>query len=162
MVGVGVENGYLEGDVVLIESNALPGEGAGDLQRDVGEGLLAVVAEGEQGADGDVLFRRAEMDVKVEGGEGDGLALGVFGGGGFGQFLGSGRRGLGGGLAVFVERAGEDDLRSGIFGLLRRRGLLRCRSGGGGLRDRRDCQNEHSRCGCAKRQALGEAEFGRG
>jgi hypothetical protein len=35
-----------------------------------------------------VLFGGAEVDVEVEGGEGDGLALGVFGGGGVGHFLG--------------------------------------------------------------------------
>jgi hypothetical protein len=42
------------------------------LQRDAGERGLAVVADGELGADGKVLLRRAEMHVEVEGGEGDG------------------------------------------------------------------------------------------
>src|SRR5580658_8057354 len=82
VVGVRVEGGYGEGCVACAETDALPGEGAGDLQRDVGEGLAAVIADGEQGADGEVLVGGAEADVEIEVSEGDGLAFGVFGGGG--------------------------------------------------------------------------------
>ena len=96
-------------------------------------GRLAVVAEGELGADGEVLLRRTEMHVEVEGGEGDGLAFGVlrwghldFGGGRCG-----GRAGLRGRLTVLIGGAGEDDLSLIGLGLLRRRGR---RGGWGGLR----------------------------
>ena len=52
-------------------------------------GDLAVVAHGDEGADGDVMLGGAEMHVHVEGGEGDGTALGV-GGGGRGDRLAGG------------------------------------------------------------------------
>ena len=81
VVGVGVERGYWKGDVVAVDANPLPVERGGDLQRDARERGFAVVADGEERADGDLLLGGAQMDVQIEGGEGDGLALGVFGGG---------------------------------------------------------------------------------
>ena len=81
VIGVGVERGDGEGDIAAGEANALPVERRRDLQRDVGERRLAVVAHSEQGADGDLLLGGAQMHVHVEGGEGDGFALGVGGDG---------------------------------------------------------------------------------
>ena len=75
----------MEGDVVAGrrggDANAFPVERGGDLQGNARERSCAVVADGEQGADGDLLIGGEKMDVDVEGGEGDGLALGVIGGG---------------------------------------------------------------------------------
>ena len=90
VVGVGVERGDGEGDVAAGDADALPVERRGDLQRNVGERGFAVVAHGDERADGDLVFGGAEMHVHVEGGEGDGLALGV-GGGGRGDHLGTAR-----------------------------------------------------------------------
>jgi len=70
VVGVGIEGGDGEGDVFAGDADALPVEGGGDLERDVGEGGFAVVADGDEGADGDVLLGGAEMDVHVVSGEG--------------------------------------------------------------------------------------------
>ena len=46
----------VKGDVVAGDANALPVERRRDLQRDVGERRFAVVAHGDEGADGDVLL----------------------------------------------------------------------------------------------------------
>ena len=75
VVGVGVERGYLEGDVLAVYADALPIERGGELQRDAGERDLAVVADGDEGADGDLLLGGAEMNVQAVGSEADGLAL---------------------------------------------------------------------------------------
>ena len=124
VVDVGVERGDGVEGVVAGDANALPVERGGDLQRDVGEGGFAVVAHGDEGADGDLLLGGAQMHVHVEGGEGEGLAL-VVGGGGRVDKLSAGSPGLrrggaggGGGLAVFVGGAGEDDLAVGLGSLL--------------------------------------------
>ncbi len=63
VIDVGVERGDGEGDVVAGEADALPVERRGDLQRDVGERRFAVVAHGDEGADGDLLRGGAEMHV---------------------------------------------------------------------------------------------------
>ena len=42
-------------------------------------GDLAVVAHGDERADGDVMLDGAQMHVEIEGGEGDGLAFGIGG-----------------------------------------------------------------------------------
>ena len=136
VVGVGVERGYLERHVVGVETDALPVERGGDLERDAAERRLAVVADRDQGADGDLLGRRAQAHVHVEAGEGDGLAVGVLGRG-RGGHLDRGRSGLlagvRGNLAILVHGAGEDDL---AFG-------LRVPSGGRGLRG----AGENGKCG---------------
>ena len=121
VVDVGVERGDGEGDVVAGEANAFPVERGRDLQRDVGEGGLAVVAHGEEGADGDLLRGGTQMHVHVEGGEGDGLALGVSGDGRRDRLATNFRGGTGGGcgLAVVVGGAGEDDLAVGLLVLIR-------------------------------------------
>ena len=82
------------------DANALPVERGGDLQRDVGERGFAVVAHGDEGADGDVLLGGAQMHVHIEVGEGDGLALGVGGDGRVDRFAAG--RGLRRGPAVVV------------------------------------------------------------
>ena len=46
----------------------------------VGERGACRRCDGDEGADGDLVRGGVKMDVQVEGGEGDGLALGVFGG----------------------------------------------------------------------------------
>ena len=84
VVGVGVEGGDRECGVAAENANALPVERGGDLQRNAGERGLAVVADGEEGAHGDLLLGGVEVHVHVEGNEGDGLALGVRGDGGGG------------------------------------------------------------------------------
>ncbi len=81
VVGVGVDGGDVEGDVVSLavgggDANALPVERGGDLEGDAGERGLAVVADGEQGANGDLLVGREKMDVEIEGGHGDGTSVG--------------------------------------------------------------------------------------
>ena len=81
VVGVGVDGGHLEGESLIlasgaVEANLLPVERGGDLERNAAERALAVVADGDEGADGNLLGRRVEPDVEVEAGEGDGLTLG--------------------------------------------------------------------------------------
>jgi hypothetical protein len=51
-----------------VEANLLPVERGGDLERNVAERALAVVANGEEGADGDLLSRRVEPEVEVKAG----------------------------------------------------------------------------------------------
>ncbi len=122
------------------------------------DGLVAVVAQGEEGADGEMLIEGTEMDVHVEVSEGDGLALGVFGGGGVGDFdggWGGGRTGLGGGLAVLVGGTREDNFAAGCSGS--RRGELG--GGGGGFLGRRGVSGG---LGGGGRDAGGEQEQGAG
>jgi hypothetical protein len=140
VVGVGVEDGDDEGHLAAVEADELPVEVGGELERQVGQRGFAVVAEGEQGADGEMALGGAEMDVEVEIGAGGGGALGVFRGGLRGDFgrLWSCRVWLGctvDGFAVFVEGALEDDLALFVLILL---GLLEGlrgdgRRAGGGL-----------------------------
>jgi len=79
---VGVEGGDGEGDVAAGEANSFPVERRGDLERNVSKRGAAVIAQGEESANGDLLRGRAEMNVQVEGGEGEGFAFGVGGDGG--------------------------------------------------------------------------------
>jgi len=51
------------------------------LQRDVSERRFAVVADGDEGADRDVLIGSAQVHVHVKGDKGHSLAFGVIGGG---------------------------------------------------------------------------------
>ena len=115
VVGVGINGGYLKGNVLCAETNVLPIECGGDLQGDAGKRGFAVVANGEQYADCDLLVCRSEVNVKIKSCEGDGLALGILR---WGQLACDGGRrcsgaGLRGGFAVFVGGAGEDDLAFG-------------------------------------------------
>ena len=83
------------------------------MQRDVGERGVAVVAHGEEGADGDLLRGGAEMHIHIEGGEGESFALVVSGNGrcdGLACSFWCGGSGGGCGLAAVVDGAGEDDL----------------------------------------------------
>jgi hypothetical protein len=117
VVGVGVEGGDRECGVAAENADALPVERGGDLERNAGERGLAIVADGEEGAHGDLLLGGVEVHVHVEGNEGDGLALGVRGDGG-GGYPGLGLRSLRRGVAAFVGGAGKDDLAAGLlFGL---------------------------------------------
>ena len=73
VIGVRVDGGHLEGGVLklalgAVEANLLPVERGGDLERNVAERALAVVANGEEGADGDLLSRRVEPEVEVKAG----------------------------------------------------------------------------------------------
>jgi hypothetical protein len=70
VVGVGVDGGCLKRNVVGVDANALPVERGGDLQRNMGERGDAVVADGDESANGDLLVCRAKMDVEIKGGEG--------------------------------------------------------------------------------------------
>ncbi len=112
VVHVGVESGDGEGDIAAVEADAFPVERGRDLQRDVGERGFAVVAHGEEGADGDPVVDGVEMNVHVESGEGDGVALGIRGDGSGDRLAGRlrcGGAGGGRGLAVVIDGAGEDD-----------------------------------------------------
>ena len=85
VVHVRVDGGLLERGVVKIgiragDADLLPVERRGELQGKMREGRGAAVADGEDGADGDVVIGGAEVNVEVESGVGDGLALGVSGG----------------------------------------------------------------------------------
>ena len=134
MVGVGVERGYLQRNVLAQNADALPGERGRELERDMAEGSLAVVANGEDRSYGNVTVRGVQTDIHVEVGGGDGLALGVLGGWGGGHLdvgLGWCGRGLRG-VAVFAGRAGEDDRAVGRALRLWRNVLLRDRQGGSG------------------------------
>jgi len=118
VINVGAEGSHLKSDVFAlasraVDANAFPVERGGDLQRKAGQRGLAVVAHGKQSADGNMLLRRAQMNVEVEGGEGHGLTFGILGGGRGARLnrrLGRGLGGVGDGLAVLVGRAGKDDL----------------------------------------------------
>ena len=129
VVNVGVERGDGVDNVVGGDANALPVERRGNLQRDMRERGFAVVAHGDEGADGDLLLGGAQMHVHVEGGEGEGLALIVCCDGrvdGLTAGLRRGGAGGGGGLAGFIGGAGEDDLAVGLGRLVggrRGRGL---------------------------------------
>ena len=112
VVDVGVERGDGERRIRPCDANALPVERGGDLQRNAREGGFAVVAHGDEGADGDLLLGRARCTsrskaVKVTAWRSASVAVGALtscagrGGGGAGG---------GGGLAGFVGGAGEDDL----------------------------------------------------
>ena len=60
-----------------------------------------------------MLLCGAQANVQIESGEGDGLPLGIFGGGRGGDLdcrLSGGLGGLGCSLAICICRAGEDDL----------------------------------------------------
>src|ERR1700722_1067674 len=101
---------------------------------------MAVVAHGEQGADGDLSRGGAEMNVHIEGGEGEGFALFVGGNGSCdGLACSFWRSGPGGscGLSVVIDGAREDDLAVRL--------LIGCGSGcgrggcGSGLGERGDC-----------------------
>ncbi len=152
VIDVRVERGDGEGDVARGNADRFPVERRGDLQRDLGERGMAVVADGEQSADADLLRGGAEMHVHVECGEGDGLAFGV-GGNGSGDLAASCRRGGGavggGGLAVLIDGAGKDD---GAVGLLVLRG------GGRGLGDGGERREIHERDKRRNRDA-GEPRF---
>jgi len=81
MVGVGVDGDDVEGDGERLcagsgEANAFPVERGGDLERNEGQRGVAVVAEGEEGADGDLLIGGEKMDVEIEGVETDGYRRG--------------------------------------------------------------------------------------
>ena len=150
VVDVGVEGGLLERSVVEFriragDADLLPIERRGELQGEMGKGRGAFIADGEDGADGDVVAGGAEVNVEVEGGVSDGEALGVGGGercSGLG--LRGGRRGLRRGVAVLIRGTGEDDLTLwrgargrgrgglGLFGDRKRRG--------GGLRVSRNAR----------------------
>ena len=101
----------------------VPVGGGGDVEDEAGERGGAVVAHGEDGADGDSGGGGSEVDVEVVGGEGEGGALGV--GDGEGVGLGGGAAAAagwvsGGGGGV----AGEEDFawrRCGWSGRIRRR-----------------------------------------
>jgi len=105
---------------------------------------LAVVANGEECANGDILFGCPEVDVEVKISECDGLALGVLRGRLDRQLdrrRGGGGAGLRGGLTIFVGGTGEDDLAAGLR-ILWCSGLLPRRLGRSGLR--RGGQNHHA------------------
>ena len=59
----------------------------------MGQRSFAVVANGDDGADGDVLGGWVQMNIEIEVSEGDGLALGVGGGGRVTSWPRLGRRG---------------------------------------------------------------------
>ena len=135
VVGVGVERGDREGSVVAADANALPVERGGDLQRDAGERRFAVVADGERGrgrrsaASAGRRCTSRSKAVKVTawrsascgGGHVDRSAAGGVAAG----------PDCGGGLAVLVGGAGEDDLALVGLGSLRRRRSGRAWVGGG-------------------------------
>ena len=105
----------------------MPPMRGGELQGDTGQWHFAVVAHGEQRANGKMLLGGAQPHIQIEIGEGNGAPVGVFGcrlRGHLGRGLGGRRVSGGGGLAVLVDGAGKDDL---AFGLLvrRRRSSLR-------------------------------------
>ena len=152
VVDVGVERGDGVEGVVGGDANALPVERGGDLQRDVGEGGFAVVAHGDEGADGDLLLGGAQMHVHVEGGEGEGLALVVGGGGRVDRLTGSdwlrrGGAGGGGGLAVFVGGAGEDDLAVGLGFAAGGAGVVWDEAGSASRKSSSEPQMEKRKCG---------------
>ncbi len=147
VIDIGVERGDGEGNVAAVDANALPIEGRGDLQRDAGERGVAVVADGNCCANGNLMLGRVEMHIQIEAGEADGLPLSV-GCGGRGDGLTAKLWGCGTGgcrgLAVVVSGAGEAD------GAVRGLGLLWGWSGlGSGLGE--------AGSGAAKKHAANDA-----
>ena len=137
VVGVGVQSSDGKRDVLEIDTDAVPVERRRNLERDVGKRCFAVVAQGEEGADRDVLIGGVQVHVHVEISKGYGVAIGVFRGG-CGDLLRAGwNRGasLGGGGPAFISGSGEDDFAGRLGWVLGGNGrLLRGRGVGGGLR----------------------------
>ena len=132
MVGVGVERGDGERRIAAGEANLFEGERRRELQGDAGEGGLAVVAHGDEGPCGDAMGSGLQMDVEVVGGEGEGEAFGIVGGGRRLSCGGVGRSGVRD-VAVFAGGAGEDDMCCADSRAAEPRGSLFCGIGADGV-----------------------------
>ena len=133
------EDNVLERGAGRGNADPFPLESRGNLQRNAGQWRLAVVANCELSAHGDVLLDSAKSDVEIEIGEGDRMAFSIFRNrciGGDDRRLSRVDPHMRGGLPVLVCGAGKQDLASGLLRSRLSCGLLRGSEGSGGLRRR--------------------------
>ena len=78
VIGVGVQRGDRKGNIFACDANLLPVERRGDLQRNVRERSLAVIAHRHEAANGDLVRGGVKPHIEIEAGKGDGAAVGVF------------------------------------------------------------------------------------